>query len=207
MIRIVIAEDHQALIDGLELLLKYEDNISILGTANDGVDLLEIVEKRQPSVVVTDIRMPRMDGIVATSEIKKKFPHIKVLAFTMFEQIEAIKQMLAAGASGYILKNSPLKQVINAIETVASGEQYFDPEIDLSAFDVETNSNKGKLTKRQKEILRLIAQGKTSREIADLLFIGVQTVDTHRKNMVRILELKGRGELLRYALEKKYEFN
>lgn len=204
MIRLAIAEDHQSLIDGLTLLLKHEAQISIVGTANDGQDLLHLVRLKQPSVVLTDIRMPKMDGIEATQLIKKEFPEIKVLAFTMFDQNEAVDQMLAAGASGYILKNSSLNEVVKAIRTVALGDTYFDPNITVS--ETASSTRKSVLTKRQKEILNLIAQGKTSRDIADELFIGVHTVDTHRKNMSRILGLKGKGELLRYAMDKKYEF-
>ncbi len=207
MIRIAIAEDHQSLIDGLELLLKYEDDISIVGTANDGEKLLEVVRRKEPNVVITDIRMPKMDGIQATRIIKKEFPHIKVLAFTMFDQDEAVTQMLNAGATGYILKNTSLKEVLTAILTVADGNSYYDGNINVKNHGKEkSNSPKGLLTQRQKEILSLIAQGKTSREIAEELFIGIHTVDTHRKNMMRILGIKGKGELLRYALEKKYKF-
>lgn len=207
MIRLAIAEDHQSLIDGIQLLLEYEDNIQIVGTANDGEMLLEIVEKKQPNIVLTDIRMPKMDGIEATKQIKKKYPNIKVIAFTMFDQSEAIEQMLEAGATGYILKNSSLKEVLAAIKKVANNETYYDANINFNAIDLDSSSTKnGILTKRQIEILELIAKGKTSREIADLLFIGVQTVDTHRKNMIRILGLQGKGELMRYALEKKYNF-
>jgi len=207
MIRIAIAEDHQSLIDGLELLLRYEENISIVGTANDGVALLELVRLKQPHVVVTDIRMPKMDGIQVTKLIKKEFPEIKILAFTMFDQDEAVVQMIGAGATGYILKNTPLKQVLEAIVSLADGKPYYDANITVSWFDTKKKkSGKSTLTRRQKEILKLIAQGKTSREIADELFIGLHTVDTHRKNMTRILGLKGKGELLRYALETKYDF-
>jgi len=204
MIRLAIAEDHQALIDGIELLLKYEDDISIIGTANNGEELLDIVKLKEPHVVLTDIRMPKVDGITATKTIKKQFPHIKVIAFTMFDQSDAISQMLDAGASGYLLKNSALTEVLEAIQTVYKGGNYFDANINIEASN--QNKKKGVLTKRQIEILELIAQGKTSREIADLLFIGTHTVDTHRKNMIRILGLKGKGELMRYALEKKYTF-
>lgn len=207
MIRLAIAEDHQSLIDGLELLLKYEEDIEIVGTANDGEELLKIVQRKEPNVVVTDIRMPKMDGIQATKIIKKEFPHIHVLAFTMFDQDEAVTQMLDAGASGYILKNTALNEVLQAILTVAEGKTYFDANINVTSLnDQKPTTKKGLLTKRQKEILALIAQGKTSREIGEELFIGVHTVDTHRKNMIRILGIKGKGELLRYALEKKYKF-
>ena len=207
MIRLAIAEDHQSLIDGLELLLKYEEGIQIVGTANDGQALVQIVQKKEPNVVITDIRMPKMDGIQATKIIKKEFPHIHVLAFTMFDQDEAVTQMIDAGASGYILKNTSLNEVLKAILTVAEGNTYFDGNINVHGLgNGKIKPNKGLLTKRQKEILALIAQGKTSREIGEQLFIGIHTVDTHRKNMIRILGIKGKGELLRYALEKKYKF-
>lgn len=207
MIRLAIAEDHQSLIDGISLLLEYEEDISIVGTANDGEALLEIVEKKRPTLILTDIRMPKLDGIEATKRIKKLHPEIKVIAFSMFDQTEAIEQMLEAGATGYILKNSSLTEVLNAIRTVANGDTYFDANINTNVLNSENKSKtKGLLTKRQIEILELIALGKTSREIADELFIGVHTVDTHRKNMARILGLQGKGELMRYALEKKYKF-
>ncbi|MFD1064038.1 response regulator [Winogradskyella litorisediminis] len=206
MIRLAIAEDHQSLIDGIELLLKYEDDIEIVGTANDGERLLEIVKLKEPNIVITDIRMPKKDGITVTKEIKAHLPHIKVLGFTMFDQAEAIEQMIAAGASGYLLKNSPLEEVLTAIKTVYAGGTYFDSNLNINTEDNQNKKAKGDLTKRQIEILALVAQGKTSREIADELFIGVHTVDTHRKNMIRILGLQGKGELMRYALEKKYKF-
>ncbi|OUR96072.1 DNA-binding response regulator [Flavobacteriales bacterium 33_180_T64] len=207
MIRLAIAEDHQSLIDGIKLLLEYEDDISIIGTANDGEALLEIVEKKRPTVILTDIRMPKLDGIEATKRIKKTNPEIRVLAFSMFDQTDAIQQMLDAGATGYILKNSSLNDVLQAIRTVAKGDTYFDANINTNVLASENKTKKkGLLTKRQIEILELIALGKTSREIADELFIGTHTVDTHRKNMARILGLHGKGELMRYALEKKYKF-
>lgn len=208
MIRLAIAEDHQSLIDGLELLLKYEDNISVVGTANDGEALLDLVRLKQPNVVITDIRMPKMDGISATKRIKAEFPHIKVIAFSMFDQDEAVSQMIEAGADGYILKNTALKNVLLALFSVVDGKTYFDQNINTGNLkNTQGKNNKGLLTKRQKEILKLIAQGKTSREIGEELFIGVHTVDTHRKNMARILGLKGKGELLRYAVDKKYDFD
>ena len=208
MIRIAIGEDHQSLIDGIALLIQDIAHIQLVCSATNGLELVEAVRKHQPDVIITDIRMPKMDGIQATEIIKKEFPKIAVIAFTMFDQQDAVQQMLDAGASGYILKNSSLQTLKNAIETVAEGTPFFDSQIDLSAFeeDHSATSKSGLLTKRQLEILRLIAQGKTSREIADELFIGVHTVDTHRKNMMRILELKGKGELLRYALDRKYDF-
>ena len=208
MITIVIAEDHQALMDGIHLLLKYEEDISIIGMCNDGEELLNIVRKKQPHVVLTDVKMPKTDGINATKIIKKEFPQIKVIAFSMFDQNEIISQMIAAGASGYLLKNSPLDEVLNAIKSVAMGKTYFDSSIDLSFLNINSNisANKPILSKSEREILSLIGQGKTSSEIAAIRFTAVSTVEKHRKNMIFKLRLKGKGELLRYALEKKYGF-
>jgi len=207
MKRIIIAEDHQSLIDGINLLFEHDPNFKIVGMANDGEKLIELVEEKQPDVVLTDIRMPKIDGIAATRMIKKQFPEIKIIAFTMFDQQEAVSQMLSAGINGYILKNSGLQEVKKAIETVLNGESYFDAGIDVSFLNVDhSKQEKSILSKTEREILRLIGEGKTSNEIAEIRFCSVSTVETHRKNMMRKLELQGKGELLRYALEKKYDF-
>ncbi len=204
MIRLAIAEDHQALIDGILLLMKYEDDISIVGTANNGEDLVKLVKLKRPNVIITDIRMPKMDGITATKIIKSELPETKIIAFSMFDQSEAIEQMLEAGVTGYVLKNSSLSELLDAVRTVHAGTSYFDANINVKQPDAK--KKKGILTNRQIQILELVAQGKTSRQIAEELHIGVQTVDTHRKNMIRILGLHGKGELMRYALERKYRF-
>ncbi|AXG72167.1 oxygen regulatory protein NreC [Kordia sp. SMS9] len=204
MITVAIAEDHQALIDGILSYLEYEEDIAIVGHANDGEALLKIVRHKQPKVVICDIRMPKMDGIVATRQIKKEFPHIQVLAFTMYDQDNAVQQMLDAGATGYILKNSPLKVVLEAIYALSEHKTYYDAKLNIE--QVSKNSSKSILSRREKEILALIAQRKTSKEIADLLFISKSTIDTHRKNMIQKLQLKGANELLGYAIDRKYAF-
>jgi len=208
MITVAIAEDHQSLVDGINLLLKYEEDISIVGMANDGEELIEIVRRKQPKVVLTDIKMPKIDGIAATKIIKKEFPHIKVIAFSMFDQEEAVRQMVAAGASGYLLKNSPLETVLSALREVHLGNTFFDKTIDTSFLSGDTTTSKGKnlLSKSERAILQLITQGKTTSEIAATRFTAVSTVEKHRKNMIRKLGLSGKGELLRYGLEKKYDF-
>ncbi len=125
MITVAIAEDHQSLVDGISLLLKYEELISVIGTANDGEALLDIVRKKKPQVVLTDIKMPKIDGIAATRIIKREFPETKIIAFTMFSQEDAVTQMLDAGASGYLLKSSPLEEVLRAIKVVTEGDTFF----------------------------------------------------------------------------------
>ena len=203
MITIIIAEDHQALIDGIKLSLEYEDDITVVGEANDGEVLIELVKSKRPQVVITDIRMPKCDGITATRIIKKEFPEIKIIAFSMFDQIEAIEQMKKAGAAGYIMKNSSLKKLIEAIRTVAKNQTYFD-----DAISTKDNLTKEEiiLSAREKEIVRLIGEGKTSQEIADILFIGKSTVDTHRKNIIKKMNIYGKTDLIRFAVERKYDF-
>ncbi|EDP94361.1 response regulator transcription factor [Kordia algicida OT-1] len=204
MITVAIAEDHQALIDGMLSYLEYEEDIQIVGHANDGESLLKIVRRKQPKVVICDIRMPKMDGIVATNHIKKEFPHINILAFTMYDQDRAVQQMLDAGATGYILKNSPLKVVLEAIYALSEHKTYYDAKLNIG--QISKNSSESILSRREKEILALIAQRKTSKEIAELLFISKSTIDTHRKNMIQKLQLQGANELLGYAIEQKYAF-
>lgn len=203
MIRIVIAEDHQSLIDGIRLALEYEEDMTVVGEATDGEILLQLVESKRPDVVVTDIRMPKCDGITATRQIKKQFPNIQVIAFSMFDQREAIAQMKSAGASGYLMKNASLKKLIEAIRTVSKKETFFDDAI--ASQDV-ASKEEIVLSNREKEILRLIGEGKTSQEIADMLFIGKSTVDTHRKNILKKMNIYGKTDLIRFAVERKYDF-
>ncbi len=204
MIRLAIAEDHTSFVEGIELFLEYEDDIQIVGIANNGKQLLDIVKKKSPNVIVTDIRMPIMDGIAVAKKILKESPEIRIIAFTMFDQDNAVSQMLNAGACGYILKNSSLSVLLSAIRTVHEGQNFYDPNILTKKR--KKKPLKAKLTPRQLEILKLIAEGKSNPEIAEILFIDRSTVETHRKNMSRKLELKGSGELLRYALQKRYDF-
>jgi two-component system, NarL family, response regulator NreC len=213
MITIIMAEDHQMLIDGVKSFFEYDDKINIIGTVNNGDDLVKLVALKQPKLVITDIRMPIMDGIQATRIIKKKLPHIYVLAMTMFDQPDAIKQMLDAGATGYILKNSGIKMLSKAIVTVANGETFFDPNVAFNFMNdyIDDNVTIGKssnviLSNRENEILGLIANGKTSKEISEILFIAKTTVDTHRKNMIRKLDFGSANELIKYAIDMKYQF-
>jgi len=203
MIRIAIAEDHQALLDGIKLMLEFETDIEVVGEANDGEELLEIVKLKQPDLVLTDIRMPKCDGLCATKAIMALYPNTRIIGFSMFEQYEAVQQMKAAGAKGYILKNSSLKKVLEAIRTVASGKTYFDN--DIITHDSITKEEII-LSNREKEILQLIGEGKTSNEIASSLFISKTTVDSHRKNIMKKINIHGKTDLIRFAVERKYDF-
>ena len=204
MIRLAIAEDHLSFSEGIALFLKYEPDIELVGFAKDGKELIDVVRKKKPTVVVTDVRMPIVDGIAATTQILKEFPETKVIAFTMFDQKKAIDQMIAAGAKGYVLKNSSLTVLLEAVRKVNNGEEYYDNGITLTTS--QNNVGINVLTQRQKEILKLVTEGKNNLEIAELLFISRSTVETHRKNMIQKLGLSGSGELLRYGLQKRYDF-
>ena len=145
-----------------------------------------------------------MDGVAATKKILSEYPKMKIIAFTMFDQDKAVSEMINVGAKGYILKNSSLSVLLSAIRTVYNGDNFYDPNISVNT--PKTNSLKAKLTSRQMEILKLIVEGKSNPEIAKILFIERTTVETHRKNMIRKLGLNGPGELLRYGLQKRYDF-
>lgn len=203
MITLAIAEDHQALIDGMKLFFKNETDIMVVGESNDGEELIELVKNKRPSVVITDIRMPKCDGIMATRIIKSQYPETKVIAFSMFDQDEAIEQMKAAGASGYIMKNSSLQTVLDAVRAVARNETFFDNTIKVK--DCQ-NKETVILSSREKEILRLVGEGKSSQEIADALHIGKSTVASHRKNIIKKFNITGRNDFLRFAAERKYDF-
>lgn len=209
MIKVVIAEDHQALIDGVESFFKRNLTIEIVGTAVNGKELIALVKKHRPNVVITDIRMPIMDGIEATKKIKQRYKNVNVLAFTMFDQVDAVNRMIEAGALGYILKNSGLKMMMSAIKKVAKGEKFFDPNV-LKNLEKEKENKKplkkGILSRREKEILILIGEGKKTLEIADLLYITKHTVDTHRKNMIRKLHLDANSDLVKIAFIKRYDY-
>lgn len=213
MITIAMAEDHQMLIDGVKSFFEFHEDIKIIGTANNGKELVKLVGLKQPKVVITDIRMPIMDGITATKKIKQSFPHIEVLAMTMFDQPDAVRQMLDAGAKGYILKNSGIKMLTDAILALDKGETYFDSNVAFNFLhnymDENVNVVKSEnviLSSREKEILNLIAEGKTSKEIAEGLFIAKTTVDTHRKNIIRKIGITSGSELIKYAVDRKYKF-
>lgn len=203
MIRVVIAEDHKAIVDGIDLLLQKEDDIVIVGKASNGKELVELVRNKEIDVVITDIGMPEQNGISATRIIKSEFPKIRVLAFSMFDQPQAIEDMLDAGASGYVLKSSSLQELLKALRLLYEGKSYYDSALKMKS---KKSINKSSLTKRQKQILELVGEGLSSRDIAEKLHIGVETVDSHRKNMMKILNIQGRGELMRYALEEKYRY-
>lgn len=207
MIFITIAEDHIALSDGLKVFLEQDSQIEVIGTAQNGKEMLEMLEHVKPQVVLTDINMPDMNGVELCKLIKSKYD-IKVIALSMFDNLGAIQEMIQAGVDGYILKISPLTELKKAIEEVAAGKSYYDSAIDIKSHkkSKEATFNQ-KLSRSEIEILKLIAQGRTSAEIAEERQTAVSTVAKHRKNMIHKLNLAGKNELYKYALKRYNHYN
>ena len=204
-IKILIADDHQLFIDGLKSILMKEVGISIIGEANNGADVINLInDGLQPDIVLTDIRMPILDGVALTKKLLQKHPKVKILALSMFDQSIDVLEMLQAGAKGYVTKDVEKKELITAIHTLMKGEYYFSknlPENIREWFNSEVSEPKNPLTRREKEILQLLAKGRTSLEMADHLKISRYTIDTHRKNIHKKLGIKSNTGLVKYALK------
>ncbi len=211
-IRLLIADDHQMLLDGIRALLRDTEDILVVGEASNGADVISFVEKQTVDVILMDINMPVMNGIETTAYIVKHFPVIRVIALTMHSERSFITRILKAGAAGYVLKNTGKQELLSAIHKVASGETYFSNEVasvmmeqympQSSSRRIGSEPSIHELTKREVEILRLIAQEMTNNEIAERLFISTYTVETHRKNLIRKIGVKNTAGLVKFALQQ-----
>ncbi len=206
-IKILIADDHRVFIEGMKALLKDVNGLAIIADACNGEHLIEQAVIHQPDVILTDIQMPVKNGIEATKEIHKRFPHIKIIALTMLNESSVIKKMLEVGASGYVLKTIDKAELVGVIQKVAAGEKHFSPEVTAQLMNDFSGKSTGSpldcLTKREREILSLIAQGLTDKEIAGQVFLSPLTVITHRKNILSKLGLKNKVEITRFAFDHR----
>jgi DNA-binding NarL/FixJ family response regulator len=210
--KILIVDDHEVVRDGLRNILLSLENISIAGEAGNGEDAIKMYNSVKPDLVIMDISMPGMNGIEATRIIKEKDPDAKILILTMHDNQEYLNQIIRSGAKGFILKNTDKEELLDAVKTVASGENFFSKDISKLIIDNYIRSAKEQeksdgfkevpLTKREIEILKLIASGYSNQEIANILYISYNTVDTHRKNIMHKLSIKNTAGLVRYAIEK-----
>jgi len=209
-INVLVVDDHKIVRDGILSLLQDEPDILVISQAENGKDALEKIPKVSPHLVLIDISMPVMNGIDCTREITKKYPEIKVLALTMLNELEHIKNMLSAGAMGYLLKNSGKEELVTAIKTVIAGQNYFSTEVkDMIMMEmVKKKSSPGKiigekvpLTSRELDVLELILKEFTNQEIAVKLFISVRTVDAHRRNLLEKTGARNTAGLVKFALE------
>ncbi len=208
--RIVIAEDHTILREGLRALLSSNPELEVVGEAKDGQEAVRSVEKVKPHMILMDLSMPRMNGMDAIREIKKKSPETKILILTVHKTEEYIQAALEAGANGYVLKDSSHTELSLAIQNVLDGRYFISPEISgkiIGAYlqgkkPVRPTTSWDTLTQREKGILKLIAEGYKNKEIADFLCISVKTVEKHRANLMQKLDLHNISDLTALAIEK-----
>jgi len=207
-IRVLIADDHEMVRQGIRTLLE-ERGIEVVGEAANGKEAVEKVSDLEPDVILIDISLPIMDGIEATRQIKKRQPAIKVLALTMHDNEEYLFQILRAGGSGYVIKKAAVNELIFAIEAVFDGKCYLSPSLSkglveeyLQRVKDDEASADHRLTDREREILKLIAEGYTNQQIAELLYLSIKTIQTHRAHLMEKLGLHDRTEIVKYAFRK-----
>ena len=205
-IKVAIADDHPIFMEGLVALLEDADEINIVGTALNGIEMLELLKKNQIDVLISDISMPGMDGLELSKQVRKIYPHIAILVLTMHDEQRMITNMIRAGVKGYILKNAGKEQFLSAIRSLANGEMYMSDEVKNKMI---TNISPGekqnqlipKLSDREKEILQLVAKEYTTQQIADQLFISHHTVISHRKKLLFKFNVQNTAGLIKRAIE------
>jgi len=208
--RIVIAEDHKILREGLSSLLTADGDMEVVGDAGDGMTAIRTIRNTLPDLVLLDLNMPKMDGIAVIREIKKHYPEVRILALTMYRNEDYILEVFNSGGDGYCLKSSGKDDLMTAINTVLSGKPYVSPEISGLVLQGYLESRRKSrmissletLTQREKEVLKLVGEGFQNKEIADYLCISPKTVEKHRANIMRKLDLHSASELTAYAIEK-----
>ncbi len=207
-IRVLLAEDHTIVRQGISALLKSEPDLEVVGEASDGLEAVEMAKKLTPDVVLMDIAMRNLNGLEATRKIKKLFSHMKVLVLTMYENEEWIFQILKAGASGYLIKDSAMTDLISAIRAIYQGDSYLSPSISKKVIDeyvrkAEIGEKKGVedvLSGREREILQLMAEGHSVPEIASFLCISKKTVEAHKTHIMEKLNIRDKVGLIKYAI-------
>lgn len=208
-IRIIIADDHRMVREGIRSLLNHQSGIEVLGEAENGREAVQLARELCPDVVLMDISMPLLNGLEATLQIQRDCPNVKVIALSVHDDEEFIRKMLAAGAMGYITKYACIDELIQAIHSVHQGEMALSPVItrlvveDFLRWADIKKGNPEKLTPREREVLQLIAEGYQNKEISEILQISIKTVRAHRNNLMQKLDLHSQGELIRYAIQKK----
>lgn len=206
-IKILVVDDHTIMRDGIRALLALHDDIEVVGEASEGRESIEKTQELAPDVVVMDIAMPGMDGLEATRRITKKNPKVKILVLTQHDNKEYILSIIKAGANGYVPKRALGSDLVSAIRAVHQGESFLYPSAAAALIEGYRQQSErvepyDRLTAREREILKLIAEGHTSREIADMLFISLKTAQGHRAKIMEKLDLRNRTELIKYAMRK-----
>ena len=201
-VRIVLADDHDLVRSGIKALLSMVDGVDVIAEARDGKELVALVDDLMPDVVMTDISMPVMDGIAAISLIHAKHPQVRLLVLSMYDTVDFVKRAVANGACGYLMKDAPPFELEQAVRSVMATGSYFSPSIAQRLLQPSEPTVDDELTHRQVEILKLIAQGRASKEIAYELGLSPKTVDVHRARIMERLRLNDIASLTRYAVRK-----
>lgn len=203
MIKILLADDHALVRQGLRFILEAQNDMEIVGQAGNGNEAVEMAEKLKPDVVIMDVAMPGLNGVEATRRLSGSLPRTRVLALSMHKDSVYVREILRAGARGYLLKDSGDADLVAAVRAVAKGEGYISPAVSdavLSDYRKHVTDPLDLLTSREREVLQLIAEGKTNKEIATDLNLSVYTVEAHRGRIMEKLNLHSTGELVRFAL-------
>lgn len=207
--KVVIVEDHQLFRDGLKAMLTRRGDIEIVGEAEDGIEALKTIRKLQPSMVLLDLSMPKMSGISVLKEIKRELPDIRILLLTIHESDQHVLESFEAGADGYCIKDSSRQELMLAIDSILAGKTYISPGISDQVMEgflasqkkLKTETRWETVTQREREVLKLLAEGYTNKEIGDLLHISVKTVEKHRANLIGKLDLHNVAQLTAFAIE------
>lgn len=219
MIKVILVDDHKIIRDGIKSLLKEDHEIQVIGEAANGTELIDLIARLEADVVLMDINMPKMDGFETTKYLKEHHPEIKILVLSMLDHENYITKMFGAGALGYLLKNTGRDELVHAIQLVASGNTYICSDIAINLLKNVNHSNteiqpksennkettkekhiNGDLSKREVEVLKLIAEGFTNAEIADKLFTSKRTVESHRQKLIEKTQAKNTAALIKYAI-------
>lgn len=207
-IKIIIADDHRLVRDGIKSLLKIEEDIEFIGEVEDGVFLMEMLQNLRPDVILMDINMPKMNGIEATAHISKDYPEISVIILSMHEEPEYILKCVESGASAYLLKSVEKDELMTAIRKAAIGKKYFNSDITaLLALGITEHKKNIKeeieITQREREVLACVANGLSTKQIADKLYLSARTIETHRLNLLKKFNAQNTAELIKIALAHK----
>ena len=207
-LRVFLADDHAVVREGLKALINRQGTMEVVGEAGDGRTTCAKAEELRPDVVVMDVSMPELNGVQATRELRSQCPDVKVLALTVHEERSYLLDLIDAGASGYVLKRSAAEDLVHAVQVVARGDIYLDPSVTavvlgrLARTRARDDGGSTELSDRETEVLQLIAEGHTNKEIATRLKLSVKTVETYKTRSMEKLGLSGRADIVRFALHK-----
>ena len=204
MYKVLIADDHQLLKEGFASIIKEEDAYDVVAMASNGKEVLDILSNTEIDIVILDINMPILNGVECSKKINKLYPEIRIIALSMIKEFTYVKRMLANGAGAYILKDDPTEHISNALDAVIKNEVYISPQLRENIFKVKSTlkDNLVKLTRREKEILEVLSNGLSNREVAEQLFLSTHTVDSHVKNLLSKFNSKNKVELVKSAINQ-----